>query len=113
MTDTQEQSEAAGGASDVEYVIRCRIHISDYPHKWELEPNTWEMWVVGKLKAAGVPVLGELKFCGIKSGILSWFNDPTDFDATIYEWRSNAKVPAHRTTNLNRNEIHETTARNK
>ena len=73
-----------------EGIIRCRISASDYPLECSLTQAMWECWIVGKLKEAGVPIIGILVFRGIKSGTLRRFNDPVDFGATIYEWIPNA-----------------------
>jgi hypothetical protein len=67
--------------------IQVEINIDDYPHGLGLTPAMWESWVVGKLKEAGVPVEGTLTFNGIKSGILSRFDNPEDFGKTIWKWR--------------------------
>lgn len=68
--------------------IKVSYSISDYPKDWSLEPHLWEMWIVGKLKEAGVPVKGKLRFSGIKSGTLFSLDDPKDFGKATYIWES-------------------------
>lgn len=73
-------------------VVKCRIHVSDFPDDWDMTPGFWESWVIGKLKEAGVPVIGTLKFSGIKSGKLRRLDDPSDFVACVYEWTPNSDI---------------------
>ena len=68
---------------------RVVLNVSEYPMHLPLEPMAWEIWVIGKLKDAGVPIKGTLVFEEIESGTLTRFDDPADFDATIWEWNPN------------------------
>lgn len=93
LTQFQAQAaEAPDSAVPLARRVRLVLRMSEYPADWPLEPHMWECWVVGKLKKAGVPVKGHLVFRGIESGTLTRFDDPTDFDATIWEWMPNEKV---------------------
>lgn len=48
--------------------------------------SEYETWVVGKLRAAGVPVIGVLAYRGIRHGTLTRTDD-TNTGETIYRWR--------------------------
>ena len=87
-----EKTKALCSAVPLDRKVRLVLRMSEYPIEWPLEPNMWKCWVVGKLKKAGVPVKGTLVFKGIESGTLTSFDDPTDFDATIWEWMPNIKL---------------------
>jgi len=63
-----------------------RLRVQDYPNDWDMSPAMWECWIVGKLKEAGVPVIGTLTLNGIKSGTLHRFDDPKDFGSVVYKW---------------------------
>jgi len=52
----------------------------------------WESYVVGKLKAAGVPIIGTLLYGGLESGTLYRLDDPCDFDKCKYVWVPNVEV---------------------
>lgn len=51
----------------------------------------WDGYVVGKLKAAGVPVIGTLLYRGLESGTLHRLDDPTDFSKCKYVWMPNVE----------------------
>ncbi len=87
-----ENDPAVGCA--LERRVRVVVRTSEYPMHLPLEPAAWESWVVGKLKDAGIPVKGALIFSGIERGTLTRFDDPTNFDATIWEWNPNEKGEA-------------------
>lgn len=64
--------------------IEVEFSVNDYPEGWPLTSAFWEMWVVGKLKKAGVPIRGLLKFSGLESGTLHRLDDPADFGKYKY-----------------------------
>lgn len=66
--------------------IEVTIRASEYQDDWGLTQVSYECWIVGKLKEAGVPVYGNLIFRGIKSGTITRYNDPTDFNKCKYIW---------------------------
>ena len=66
--------------------IVVKLNVHDYPKDWPLEPHLWEMWIVGKLKDAGIPIKGVLKFSGLSSGALYRLDDPADFGMVSYTW---------------------------
>ena len=66
-------------------MIEVKINPADYPLDWHLTDSGYEMWVVGQLRDAGIPVDGFLTFRGVKEGTLTRHKDfETDFD--IYRW---------------------------
>ena len=66
--------------------IVVEYSVDDYPKDWELTPALWERWIVGKLKDAGVPIKGVLKFSGLESGTLLRLDDPADFGRAKWVW---------------------------
>ncbi len=66
--------------------IEVAIQVKDYPDNWMLTPSMWECFVVGKLRDAGVPIKGLLKYRGVEKGTITRFDDPKDFGATKYIW---------------------------
>jgi hypothetical protein len=66
--------------------IEVRFNVNDYPPDMPFNHPMWEMWVVGKLKEAGIPVDGTFLYRGIKSGTLSRMDDPMDFGGYVYRW---------------------------
>lgn len=68
--------------------IKLTINLHEYPEGWDLSSAMWECWILGKLRDAGVPVKGMLKFNGIESGTLIRFDQPEDFGVTTFVWES-------------------------
>jgi hypothetical protein len=66
--------------------IKVRIEIADYPGHLPMEPLAWGTWLMGKLREAGVPVRGALRFDGVERGTLVRLDDPADFGACTYVW---------------------------
>ena len=66
--------------------IVVEYSVDDYPKDWELTSVLWERWIVGKLKDAGVPFKGVLKFSGLESGTLLRLDDPADFGRAKWVW---------------------------
>ena len=62
------------------------IEIKDYPYE-RLTPSQWESWIVGTLKAAGVPIRGVLLYDGLTEGTLVRLDDPEHFGRCVYRWR--------------------------
>lgn len=56
----------------------------------ELMENPGELYVLQKLKAAGIPIIGNFTFQGLKSGVLESYEDPCS-DRLIFFW-SNKKA---------------------
>ena len=69
-------------------VIEVKISIDDFPDNFDMTPSVWEMWVVGKLKSAGVPIKGVLTFRGLEKGTIERYDDPKDFGASTYRWKA-------------------------
>lgn len=61
--------------------IEVRYNIKDAP--LDAEPKPYFDWLEKKLKDAGIPVDGD----NLLHGTLTRFDDPNDFDVTIYVWR--------------------------
>jgi hypothetical protein len=66
--------------------ITVKINSYDYPEDWALTPVLYEMWIVGKLKDAGIPIRGTILFRGLERGILTRTDDPEDFGQATYTW---------------------------
>lgn len=67
--------------------ITVKVRYSDYPKNLPLVAGAWEMWVLGKLKSAGMPLLGFFRFQGVERGTLIRTDDFEDYGATIYRWQ--------------------------
>ena len=88
MNKTKEASPPLGVR--FERRVRVVINMFDYPEKWPLTQSAFEMWVIGKLKNAGIPIKGTLVFRGLERGSIARFDDVEKFWETILEWNPNA-----------------------
>ena len=51
------------------------VIISDGDYPMDAHPLLYESWVLAKLRAGGIPVVGFLCFQGVSSGTLEWDRD--------------------------------------
>ena len=59
--------------------------IREYPDGLPFNDMCFESWIVGKLRAAGIPVIGVLLFRGLKKGTLTRTND-YETNNMVYTW---------------------------
>jgi len=69
--------------------VRVVTNMCDLPDNWPLTQSAFEMWIIRKLKNAGIPIIGTLCFIGIERGTITRFEDMENFDSIIWEWNPN------------------------
>lgn len=72
--------------------IEVSINEREYPYN-HLTPALWEMWIVEKLKEAGVPIRRTLLYGDLASGTLFRLDDPEHFGRCKYVWRDDHATP--------------------
>jgi hypothetical protein len=64
-----------------------RIYPDDYPHRGSLTSATFETWVIGKLREAGIPIKGILTCQGVERGTLMRIDEPEHVGSILYLWK--------------------------
>ena len=67
--------------------IEVKINVqAEYPKDLPFDSNSYQTWLIGKLKEVGIPIDGTFILKGLKRGRLTRLTDTEDFSTDIYIW---------------------------
>ena len=67
-------------------VVNLSIDDYPYPSPYNLWTDSFEMWVLKKLRDVGIPAKGVFKFLGVENGELHRFDNPASIGRISYVW---------------------------